>query len=71
MELVRFLKLYNDVDLIKKLCFDDTHFRLSEHDYSFYKNSEITYAHYKNRFKFYPNKKIGLSLSNLIVQANE
>ena len=70
MELVRFLKLYNDVDLIKKLFFDDTQFRLSEHDYSFYKNSEITYAHYKNRFKFYSNKKVRLSLSNLIVEAN-
>ena len=70
MELVRFLKLYNDVDLIKRLCFDEAHCRLIEHDYSFYKNSEITYTHYKNKFNLYAKPKVGLSLSNLIVQSS-
>ena len=70
MELVRYLKLYNDVDLIKRLCFDEAHCRLIEHDYSFYKNSEITYTHYKNKFNLYAKPKVGLSLSNLIVQSS-
>lgn len=55
MEIVRFLKLYNDVDLMKKLFLIENHYRLIEHDYSFYKNSDITITHYKSKFKLDPN----------------
>lgn len=35
LELIRFLKLYNDVDLVKKFFFNENNYRLIEHDYSF------------------------------------
>ena len=70
MELVRFLKLYNDVDLIKKLFLTENHYRLIEHDYSFYKNSDITFTHYKSHFKLDSNPNNKLTFSNLIIQSS-
>ena len=64
LELIRFLKLYNDVDLVKKFFFNENNYRLIEHDYSFFRNSEITVTHYKSAFKYIPfynnnnNKKL-------------
>ena len=68
LELVRFLKLYNDVDLLKRVFFDDNQYRLIEHDYFFYKNSDITYQHYMNKFKI--NSKGNKTFSHLIVQSS-
>ena len=68
LELVRFLKLYNDVDLLKRVYFDDNQYRLIEHDYFFYKNSDITYQHYMNKFKI--DSKGNKSFSHLIVQSS-
>ena len=71
LELIRFLKLYNDVDLVKKFFFNENNYRLIEHDYSFFRNSEITVTHYKSAFKyipFYNNNNNKTTFSNLIVQ---
>ena len=70
LELIRFLKLYNDVDLVKKFFFNENNYRLIEHDYSFFRNSEITVTHYTSAFKYIPfynnnnNKKLFRISSN-------
>ena len=63
--------MYNDVDLVKKFFFNENNYRLIEHDYSFFRNSEITVTHYKSAFKyipFYNNNNNKTTFSNLIVQ---
>lgn len=69
-DVIRFLKLYNDLDLLKKIFLTENQYRLIDHDYSFYKNSDVTFTHYKTNYS--PKKRISgkLTLSNLIVQAS-
>lgn len=69
-EVVRFLKLYNDLDLLKKLLLTESQYRLIDHDYSFYKNSDVTYTHFRTKYTTKKRMSGKLTLSNLILQSS-